>query len=388
MDALNEAKSCEASLIQLRRDIHRHPELGWKEKRTQDVICKELDDIGLPYEKVCGTGVIAKLEGDLPGQVIGIRADMDALPISEKNNCEYVSENPGVMHACGHDCHVAMLLTAARILNRHKDIIHGSIKFIFQPAEEIIEGAHEMCRLKQLADIKRIFGAHVWNALDVGTFSAESGARFASADNFYITVRGTSAHGAQPHNSADAIVSACSIVGALQTITSRNVDPLEPAVVTVGTIEGGSSPNIIANQVKLSGTARSFSPRVRDFVEKRIGEISSDVAKAYWTECEYEYRRCTPATINDIASTEIVRDAVISLFGDAKLVHLEKTTGGEDFAWYLEDIPGAYLFIGSRNEKAGKYSPHHHECFDIDEQALVNGTAVLVQIGLTAGRDG
>jgi len=387
MSILEEAGRHQERLIRLRRDIHRHPELSWKETRTQGVICRELDELGIPYEKVCGTGVIAVLRGERSGPVVGLRADMDALPITEKGKAEYSSENQGVMHACGHDCHVAMLLVAARILKAHENELCGTIKLIFQPAEEVIEGAHAMYTLPQLADVEQIFGAHVWIDLPVGMISAEVGPRMASADNIYLTVEGKSAHGAQPHQSADAIVAACAIVNALQTVVSRTVDPLEPIVVTIGTIAGGTSSNIIANEVKLSGTVRSFQPAVRDAVERRLEQIACTTAQAYGTTCRFEYRRCTPATINEAASTEIARKAVKTLFGDSALAHLKETTGGEDFAWFLERIPGCYVFVGARNEETGKCWPHHHECFDIDERALVNGAAVLAQVGLNAGME-
>ena len=385
MNVLEEVRQHQEHLIGLRRDFHRHPELSWNENRTQKVICRELDELEIPYETVCNTGVIAVLQGSRRGPVIGLRADMDALPITEKSSVEYASQTPGVMHACGHDCHVAMLLVAARILKAHESELQGTVKLIFQPAEEVIEGARSMCALPQLADVQRIFGIHVWIDLPVGTFSVEPGPRMASADNIYLTVRGKSAHGAQPHQSADAIVAACGVVSALQTVVSRNVNPLKPAVVTIGTIAGGTSSNIIANEVKLSGTVRSFCPDVRDAMENRLKEVCCTTAQAYGTTCDFEYCRCTPATINEAASTEMAQKAVAQLFGNEAMVHLEKTTGGEDFAWFLERIPGCYLFVGARSEEKGRCWPHHHECFDIDEDALVNGAAVLVQIGLSAG---
>lgn len=387
MTILDEAKALQGYVSGLRRDIHRHPELGWQETRTQGVICRELDAMGIPYERVCGTGVIAVLRGAADGPVIGLRADMDALPIAEQNrDSGYCSETPGVMHACGHDCHVAMLLGAARILKSHEGALHGTVKLIFQPAEEVIEGAHKMCTLPQVAEIDRIFAAHVWIDLPVGKLSVEEGPRMASADNIEFTVLGKSAHGASPHKGTDAIVAACGVVGALQTVVSRLNDPLEPVVVTVGTIEGGNSPNILADEVHMTGTVRSFSPQVRDYTEQLIAQVAGSAAQAYGAECCCTYRRCTPATINEPVSTGIARQAAKRLFGDAALAHLEKTTGGEDFAWFLERIPGCYLFVGARNEQAGKCWPHHHGCFDIDEQALVNGTALLALLGIDAGK--
>lgn len=372
----------EAHLIELRRQIHQSPELGWQEHKTQALILRELEEIGIPCEKVCGTGVVAVLKGGKAGPVIGLRADMDALPIQEKNAVPYRSETDGVMHACGHDCHVAMLLTAARVLKEMQADIHGTIKFIFQPAEEIIEGARKMCTVPQLADLDYVAGAHVWIDLDVGTFSAEVGPRLACADNIYLTVHGRSAHGAQPQQSVDTIVAACAIVEQLQIVASRKVSPLEPVVVSIGTIHGGAQSNIIANEVTLSGTVRCFSPKLRSELPSMLEHIACTTAQVHGATCDFKYRCCTPPTINEARTTEVARCGITTLFGPESLVHLEKTTGGEDFAWFLERVPGTYIFVGARNEAEGKCHPHHHECFDIDERALANGTAALVQFAL------
>ena len=383
MNVLEEVGKYAEHMIALRRDIHAHPELGWKEYRTQELICKELDEIGLPYEKVCGTGVIAVLKGTQDRPVIGLRADMDALPVTEKNICSYTSQTPGVMHACGHDCHTAILLTAARILCEHREEVHCTIKFIFQPAEEVIQGGKAMSEQPQLADLDHIFGAHVWSPLNVNSFCIEEGPRLASADNIYLTINGLGAHGAEPHRGHDAIIAACAIVQAFQSIVSRNTDPLQPLVITIGTINGGTASNIIPAEVRLSGTVRSFSPEVRDETQELLERIAKQTAETYGCTCVFDYQRCTPATINAPAETKKMRQAVIDLFGEKALKALEKTTGGEDFAWYLEKTPGAYMHIGARNDETGKNWPQHHECYDVDEQALVNGAAVLVQLGIS-----
>lgn len=385
MNIYEEVLQHKSRLLALRHDFHAHPELGWKEKRTQDVVCRELDELEIPYEKVCGTGVIATIRGRKEKPVIAFRADMDALPIQEKGGCGYASQTPGVMHACGHDCHTAWLLVVARVLKDHVKELNCTVKLLFQPAEECIEGARAMCQLPQLADVEHIFGAHIWIELPVGTFSAQVGPRMASADNIYLTIRGKSAHGATPHQSVDAIVAACAVVQALQTVVSRNNDPRQPLVVTIGTIHGGTSSNIIANEVTLSGTVRSFDPAVRDKMEKRLEEVARTTAAAYGADCEFTYHRCTPALINSPEETELMRKAVVRVFGESALRELEKTTGGEDFAWFRENIPGSYLFVGARNEKTGKCWPHHHENFDVDEEALVNGAAVFCQAALLFG---
>lgn len=386
MTILEEVLQQKDRLISFRRDIHSHPELGWNENRTHDLICHELDELDIPYETVCGTGIIAVIHGPEKAPVIALRADMDALPIMEQNCCSYVSQVPGVMHACGHDCHVAWLLITARILKEHINDLNCTVKLIFQPAEEIIEGAHAMYKLPQLDDVSHVFGAHVWNELPVGKFSVEPGPRFASADNIYLTIKGHSSHGAQPQDSVDAIVAASGVIQALQTVVSRNNHPLQPFVVTIGTIEGGTSSNIIASEVKLSGTVRSFDPEVRDKMELRLKEVAELASKVYGAECEFEYRRCTPAVINCPEETEMLRKAVIQTFGEDSLDGLERTMGGEDFAWYLERIPGSYIRVGGNNVEKGKYWPHHHEKFDIDEDALVNGATILCQTALMFGK--
>ncbi len=374
-------------LVDLRHTIHQNPELGWQEHETQKLILRELESLGIPCEKVCGTGVIATLDSGKPGPVIGLRADMDALPIQEKPDVPYRSRRDGVMHACGHDCHVAILLTVARVLKEKQEELRGKVKLIFQPAEEIIEGAHALSQLPQLEDLDRIAAVHVWNDLDVGTFSAEPGPRLASADNIYLTIHGKSAHGAQPQNSVDAILAACTVVEQLQMVASRKVSPLEPVVVSIGTIQGGTTSNIIANEVKLSGTVRCFSRELREQLPQMLEHIACTTAQAHGAGCEFVYKPCTPPVLNEESSTAIMRKAIGGLFGQDKLVHLEKTMGGEDFAWYLEKTPGCLVFVGARNEKTGKCWPHHHECFDVDEQALVNGAATLAQFALDAGKE-
>ncbi|MCC8027109.1 MAG: amidohydrolase [Clostridium sp.] len=386
MDVKASVSAHKAHMVELRRQIHQNPELGWHEFETQALIIKELERLGIPCEKVCGTGVIATLKGAKEGPVTGLRADMDALPIQEKPDTPYRSQNPGVMHACGHDCHVAMLLTAARVLKEMEAQLYGTVKFIFQPAEEIIQGAQKMHTLPQLADLNSIAGAHVWLDLDVGTFSAEPGPRMACADNIYLTVHGKSSHGAQPHQSVDAILAACAIVEQLQIVASRKVSPLEPVVVSIGTINGGTQSNIIANEVRLSGTVRCFSPQLRSQLPGLLENIALSTAQAHGAVCDFTYEHCTPPTINHEKTTEIARGAIAGLFGPQSLVHMEKTTGGEDFAWYLERVPGCFIFVGARNQEAGKCYPHHHECFDVDEEALSGGAAALAQFALDAGK--
>ena len=387
MEILAEVLALQEPMIELRRTIHRHPELGWQEYETQKLILRELQALQIPCEPICGTGVLGIIRGEKPGPVTGLRADMDALPVAEKNESEYSSRVAGKMHACGHDCHVAMLLTAAKVIQAHRDELCGTVKLIFQPAEEIIEGAHAVSQIPQLEDLDRIGGAHVWIDLDVGTFSIEAGPRLACADNIYLKVKGKSAHGAQPHRSVDAIVAACAIVEQLQTAVSRRIDPLEPAVVSIGTIQGGTLSNIIASEVAMSGTVRCFSPELRAQLPDMLKDIACKTAAIHGAECEFEYRPCTPPVINQRESVQIMRGSAEKLFGENSLVHLEKTMGGEDFAWYLQKFKGCFAFVGCRNEAEGKCWPHHHECFDVDERALINGAALLAQFAFDAGNN-
>lgn len=387
MNIYEEVRQEKDRLIRLRRDLHMHPELGWKEFRTQELICKELELLQIPYEKVCNTGVVAVIKSEYDHPIIALRADMDALPVEEKNDVNYASETPHCMHACGHDCHVAWLLVVARILKKHIADLRCTVKLVFQPAEEIIEGAREMFELPQLQDVDHIFGAHAWIEVPVGKFSIQEGPRFASADNFYIKIKGRSAHGAQPQDAVDAIVVASSVIQAIQTIVSRSISPLQPGVVTIGTIKGGSSSNIIADQVEMSGTVRCFNLDIQDQMEEKLKEISNKVAFAYGAECEIQYIRCTPPVINQPLETSMLKNAIIKVFGEDSLWNLEKTMGGEDFAWFLKKIPGSYVRVGARNEKEGKCWPHHSDRFDVDEDALVNGAAILCELALSVGKE-
>jgi len=366
-------------LINLRRKIHSNPELSWQEYKTCDLICEQLENMGVKYENVCGTGVIATIEGSRKNCVIGLRADMDALAITEAVDCEYKSKNDGVMHACGHDSHVAMLLGAAKILYGNRDKLNCTVKLIFQPAEEIIQGAKEIVNCDVINDINSIMAVHIWSDLAYGKISVESGPRMASVDNIFITVKGKSGHGSMPHQTIDAIVTASSIVMNLQTIASRTVNPLEPVVISIGTFNAGTASNIIANTAQLTGTVRCFNKELRKQLPDMIENIVSNVAKAYGANYDYEYKCCTGPTINDKKCSELALNSVKKILGEDAIVEMEKTMGGEDFSYYLEKIPGCIAFVGCRNEETSKFWPHHHEKFDIEENAMINGTALMVQ---------
>ncbi|QGU96795.1 amidohydrolase [Clostridium bovifaecis] len=369
-------------IIELRRYFHTYPELSWQEKNTSLKIKEELDKLKIPYISVIGTGIIATIEGNKNGPVIGLRADMDALDILEENDVEYASKNTGVMHACGHDGHVAMLLGAGRILNELKEYLNGTVKLIFQPAEEIIEGAKKIIKMDELKDLSAIYAIHLWAGLESGKISLESGPRMASADKFILKVHGKGGHGASPHQGIDAIVAASSIVLSLQTVASREVDPLEPVVISIGKLTAGDKYNVIAKEALIEGTTRCFNKDIRERLPKIIERIALNTAKTYRADVELDYQYGTPPTINDTTCSKIAYDSAANLFGENSILQMTKVTGGEDFAMYLEKIPGAFIFLGVRNEAKEIVYPHHHEKFNIDESVLKKGAALMTQIAL------
>lgn len=370
-------------LVAWRRDFHRHPELGFQEHRTARVLLEHLAGIpGLRVRSgVAGTGVVAVLEGGRPGHTVLVRADMDGLPVQEITGAEYASTVPNVMHACGHDAHMAMLLGAIRLLAAERETLPGTAVFVFQPAEEGPGGAKPMIEAGVLDDPKvdRALGFHIWNNLPVGTIGVTDGACMANTDTFEIHIQGRGGHGAMPHLSVDSVVVAAHLITALQSIVSRNVDPQRAAVVTVGKVEAGDRHNIIAHTATLRGTARSFAPEIATLLPERVQAVAEHTAKAFGAECCVRYDTVYPATVNDAAMSELVRRAARRVVGPEKVVHAEPSLGGEDMSFFLQAVPGCYFFIGSANPAAGKAAPHHHPGFDIDEDALPIGVAVIVE---------
>lgn len=349
-------------MVDLRHDIHAHPELGYAEHRTSDLVASLLQSWG--YEVIRGvgkTGVIGKLKIGTSAKSIGIRADMDALPIEEQTNLAYSSKTEGVMHACGHDGHTTTLLTAARYLAETKNF-DGTAVVIFQPAEEGYAGAKAMLDdgLFTKAPCDMVFGLHNWPGIELGKMQFRSGPMMAACDNVIITIKGHGGHGAEPHNTVDPIVTAASMIMALQTVVSRNVSPLEPAIVTIGAIHGGIANNVIPEEVRLEMTVRTFSQNVHDLVEKRIRAIASEQAKAFGAEVEISYDRDYPVLINDKAATEFAQKIAVDMFGDAMVeVNAPPVTPSEDFAYMLEACPGSYLFIGN-GESSGLHTPSYN----------------------------
>lgn len=377
-----ESETLRESLVAWRREFHRNPELGFQEHHSASIIAQRLRELGYQVQTgIAKTGVVGLLTGTRPGPVVMLRFDMDALPLAEENEVAYASQNPRAMHACGHDGHMAIGLGVATLMAKRRQEMGGDLKLVFQPAEEGMNGAEAMIREGVLEnprpDVCLI--AHLWNEKPVGTLDVSPGAIMAAADRWTCVVRGQGGHGALPHQTIDPIVATAQIVTALQTIVSRNVSPLETAVVTVGSIHGGDAFNIIPAQVELTGTIRTYNPQVREKVAQRTREIIEGVARAYGAEATLEIEPITPATINDAQVVTVVRAAAEAVMGAANVSSGERTMGSEDAAFFLRQIPGCYFFLGSANPERGLNAPHHNPRFDFDEEALPLGVAVFMQ---------
>ncbi len=369
-------------LVRLRRDIHMHPELGFQEHRTAGLVEDYLRELGIRTWRIGATGVVGEIDNGGERR-IALRADMDALPIQEENPVPYASRNPGVMHACGHDAHTAMLLVAAKVLSGME--FEGKLRFIFQPAEEGLNGALEMIKGGALEGVDAIVGLHVWSQLPTGTFAIGDGPVMAAVDRFRISVRGNGGHGASPHETRDPVVCASHIVMALQTIVARNVDPLKSAVVTVGRISGGTAFNVIPDVVEMEGTVRTFEDEVHELVERRVKEIAGEVSSGLGCRAEVEYEHLNRATVNDPRLATIARE-VASKIG--RVTEEQRNMGGEDFSEYARLVPGVFAFLGVRNEEKGIVHPHHSPRFDVDEEALPLGVQFEVSMALRLLEEG
>jgi amidohydrolase len=380
-DFLSEAQSLFEYTQSLRRDFHMHPELGFKEIRTAGIVARELTSIGLEvHTGIAETGVVALLEGAKPGPVILARFDMDALPILEETGATYASQNPGVMHACGHDGHTAIGLTVARMLHAHRQELTGKVKLVFQPAEEGMGGAEGMIAAGVLEDPKPdlTLALHVWNEKPLGWLGIAAGPAMAGAEIFKVKVRGKGGHGAVPHLAADPVLAAAQIVTALQSIVARNVPPLQAAVVSVCTIHGGEAFNVIPQAVEMAGTIRTFEPEVREKVLERFEVIAYGLAETMGCRAEVDLQRLTPAVINQPESAARIAEVARKIFPEAIIDTGDYITmGSEDFAFIMEKVPGCFFFIGSANKEKGLDAGHHHPCFDFDEQALPRGAALM-----------
>ena len=372
-------------VVDIRRKIHRNPELSTQEFETSKLVQEELDKIGVPYE-ICGelgTGVLATVKGALPGKTILIRGDMDALPVVEEADVPFKSEHEGKMHACGHDCHTSSLLTAAHILNDIKDELHGTVKLAFQPAEETAQGAKDMIAAGALEGVDGVYGMHVWSGVPVGKACAAAGGRMASAGMFEIWVQGKGGHGAEPANCIDAITCTTAIVNSLQTIVSREFRPIDAAVLTVGKIDAGFRWNVIADKAYIAGTTRCFSNEINKAFPEKIERIAKGVAEAYRCTVECKFTDLVPPTVNHPFMASICEGAIKTILGEDANYDFEPTTGGEDFAFFIDAAPeqmGAICLLGVRNEAEGCCYEHHSPKFKVDESALVNAAALYCQV--------
>jgi amidohydrolase len=378
----DEALTLSAEMIERRRDFHRHPELAFQETRTAGIVASTLSDLGLEVQTGIGkTGVVALLEGEEDGPTVLVRADMDALPIHETNENDYISQTPDVMHACGHDGHTSIGLAVAKMLSRRRSDIKGRIKFVFQPAEEISTGAEAMVADGVLENPRPDFsiGLHLWNELPVGQVAVTPGPCMAAADTWSCTITGYGAHGASPHLAKDPFVAAAQLISMLQTIVSRNVDPLDTGVVSVGSVHGGDAFNVIPPNVELTGTVRTYRPETRSMIHRRLSEICDGLAKA--TDCKVDLviKQMTSAVDNDTALSDRIAAIAARHLGAENVRRDVRTMGAEDMSRLMEGIPGCYFFVGSADSDRQLDYPHHNPRFDFDERALTIGAAILAE---------
>lgn len=367
-------------LIEWRRDFHRHPEIAYQEHRTSSVIRTFMESLGIPVTTYAETGLKGVLEGEPGGKTVALRADIDALPLKEEGEKEYISKNPEACHACGHDGHMAILMGTIQILSQRKDQFNGKVVFLFQPSEERIPGgAKRMMDEGAFEGTDAIFGLHLWQPLPTGTVGIVKGAMMAQPDQFEITVRGKGGHGSMPHTAIDPILVASHLVVNIQSIVSRNVDPLKPMVVSFGTVKGGTIYNIIPGEVSLTGTVRTFDPDLQALAETRLREITDETCKAFGATSELNYVKGYPPLINDEAMVDFVLEVTKKTLGEESIKAIDPVMGGEDFAYFLQKAPGAFLFFGMGD---GMEHPHHHPGFDLDEKALSKATLLMTSIAL------
>ena len=378
---LVEAKKLQNQLVEWRRDFHQHPELGFEEERTSQIVADYLESLGLEVERIAKTGVVGLLKGESPGPTVGLRADMDALPIhDQKEDVPYRSTVDGKMHACGHDAHTTMLMGAATILSK-QPLKRGNIKFIFQPAEETEGGAESMIREGCLENPKVdvMAGLHVDSRIDTGSITVTEGSiGCASTDYLEIEVIGKGGHAAHPHQTVDSIAVAGEVITSLQQIVSRQIAPIESAVVTLGTIEGGTINNVIAPSVKMTGTVRTLNPEIRKMMPEKIEQVVKGVTSAFGADYNLIYDPGFPSIINDLSLRDMVEEVADIVLGEGHRSRQKPSLGGEDFAYYTQEVPSIFFRLGVGNDEMVRY-PGHHPKFDIDENALPYGSAMLAK---------
>lgn len=380
IDYLGQAEAMRSELVACRRDLHQHPELAFEEVRTAAIVAQELASLGLEVQTGVGkTGVVAILEGEADGPTVLVRADMDALPIEEANQTDYVSQTPGKMHACGHDGHTAIALGVAKLLSGYRDQMAGRVKFVFQPAEEIAGGARAMIDDGVLenprADVG--LGLHLWNDLPLGRIGMTAGGLMAGSSIFSIKITGRGGHGAQPQMTVDPVVCAAQIITALQTILSRNVDPADTGVISVTKVRAGETHNVIPQTAELTGTMRAFKTEVRDLMTHRMEEIVDGVAAAMGCSAEFDIRHLTIPVVNDQDVIDRLKEKFAQVVGEDRLDHEVRLMVGEDVSYLMQDVPSLFFLVGSGNAERGLNYGHHHPRFDFDEDALPLGVALL-----------
>lgn len=382
---LNEARKINDWLVEIRRDFHKHPELGLEEFRTRDKIIEYLEELKIEYRKIAGTGILGIIRGGKEGKTVALRADMDALPIQDAKDEPYSSTIGGKMHACGHDAHMTILLGAARLLKEREDGISGNVKLLFQPAEETVGGAMPMIKEGAMENPKvdAVFGLHVAPNITVGEVGVRYGKMNASSDDIRIIISGDSAHGAYPHEGIDAIMISGAVITSLQSVVSRNIDPRNSVVISLGTIKGGRQGNIIADRVEIVGTLRTLDPETREKTKERINKIVSKTAEAMEGKGEVIWQKGYSALINDHEMVDIVKLNSQNLLGPDKVHELKQASlGVEDFAFFAQEAPAAFYRLGCKS-KDGPVREAHHELFDIDEGCLPIGVALQVNNALT-----
>lgn len=372
-------------MISLRRDFHQHPELGMEEKRTAEKISKFMSELGFKVTTGIGkTGVVGLMKANGPGKTLLLRADMDALPIQEQNEVHYKSLHDGIMHACGHDGHMAILLTVAKILHGYRNDFSGNIKFVFQPGEEGFAGARLMIEDGVLEDprVDATFALHLMTPFPIGSVALCSGPMMACMDNFTITIKGRGGHAAMPEEGADAILMSAQVISTLQSLISKEVSPTTPLVVHVGTIHGGNAFNIVADQVDLKGTVRTHDEKLRKSMPERMDRIIKGVTAALRGTHKLDYQFCYPPVVNDLSLAELVKSIGAQVVGDGQVLEAAPIMGSDDMAFFLKEVPGCYFFVGAANPEKGFDQPHHNAGFDFDEDALVVGAEMMTRIAL------
>ncbi len=379
MDIKELARKYNQYTIDMRREFHMYPEPSMHEERTSERIKEELEKMGIPFVSMGGTGVLAEIKGKNEGKTIALRADMDALEMTEKRDVPYKSLNEGLMHSCGHDVHTAMLLGAAKVFSEIKDELNGTVKLIFQPGEEVAQGALRMIEDGALEGVDEVFGMHVMANVPTGKIAVGSGPRMASCDGFKITVKGKGGHGSMPHLAVDSILASSAIVMNLQSIVSREISPMDIGVVSVDQFNSGTRFNIIPDEAVLVGTTRCYSYDIRKKLPEAMERIIKSTAAAYRAEAELHYDFMTGPVVNNEVSTERVKKSIEKLMSKDAIVEFDLQSGAEDFSEYLLKVPGTFVIVGTASEEKDTCYSNHHPKFDIDEDMVVHGISLHVQ---------